>query len=89
MLVDGAADSSGAARAPKFSAWVTTKQREQAENYKQRRLYAEEEHEVRSQAGAGPSAAPPGANDGSEGGGRPRRAPRAKAKAKAKGAGDA
>ena len=77
MLVDGAVDSSGAARAPKFSAWVTTKQREQAEIYKQRRLYAEEEQKVRSLTGAGQGAAPSGANDGSEGGGRPRRAPRA------------
>ena len=89
VLVDRAADSTGAARAPKFSAWVSTKQKEQAEIYKQRRLYAEEEQKVRSQTGAGQSAAPSGANDGSEGGGRPRRAPRAKAKAKAKGAGDA
>ena len=89
MLVDGAADSSGAARAPKFSAWVTTKQREQAEIYKQRRLYAEEENKVRNQARGGPAAASPGANDG-EGGGKPRRAPRAKpAKPKAEGAGKA
>lgn len=83
VLVDGAADSSGAARAPKFSAWVTTKQKEQAEIYKQRRLYAEEEQKVRNQAGAGASAAPTGAQEG-EGGGRARRAPRPKPKAKAK-----
>ena len=53
VLVDGAADSSGAARAPKFSAWVTTKQKEQAEIYERRRLHAEEEQKVRNQTGAG------------------------------------
>ena len=46
MLIDSVTDSGGAARAPKFNAWITSKQKEQAEIYKQRRLYSEESHKV-------------------------------------------
>ena len=42
VLVDGATSSGGAARAPRFAAWITEKQRERAAIYKQRRLYREE-----------------------------------------------
>ena len=43
VLVDATTTSSGAARVPKFTSWVTDRQKEQAEIYKQRRLYIEEQ----------------------------------------------
>ena len=46
VLVDGTVSSSGAARVPKFQSWISTRQKEQAEIFKQRRLYAEEQSKV-------------------------------------------
>ena len=42
VMVDATTTSSGAARVPKFTSWVTARQKEQAEICKQRRLYTEE-----------------------------------------------
>ena len=53
ILVDGTTTSGGASRVPKFTSWVTARQKEQAEIYKQRRLFTEEQ----SKATAEPKAA--------------------------------
>ena len=53
ILVDGTTTSGGASRVPKFTSWVTARQKEQAEIYKQRRLFTEEQ----SKASAEPKAA--------------------------------
>ena len=43
VVVDGPISAEGAARAPKFNAWVTDRQKEKAHVLKQQRLYAEEQ----------------------------------------------
>ena len=42
ILVDTNVSAGGMARVPKFTKWVTDRHREQAEIYKQRRLFSEE-----------------------------------------------
>ena len=42
ILVDGTTTAGGAARVPKFTSWVTSRQKEQGDIWKQRRLYSEE-----------------------------------------------
>ena len=46
VLVDGTVSSSGAVRVPKFQSWISTRQKEQAEIFKQRRLYTEEQSKI-------------------------------------------
>ena len=53
VLVDATTTSSGAARVPKFTSWVTARQKEQAEIYKQRRLYTEEHSKSQKTDGHG------------------------------------
>ena len=50
VLVDGTVSSSGASRVPKFQSWISSRQKEQAEIFKQRRLYTEEQSKVPSPA---------------------------------------
>ena len=47
VVADGPVSSEGTARAPKFTAWVTERQKERANILKQHRLYAEEQEEQR------------------------------------------
>ena len=42
VLVDTNVSAGGAARVPKFTQWVTARHKEQAEIFKQRRLFHEE-----------------------------------------------
>ena len=42
ILIDGTTTAGGAARVPKFSSWISFHQKQQADIYKQRRLYSEE-----------------------------------------------
>ena len=46
VLVDGTVSSSGMARVPKFQSWINSQQKEQAEIFKQRRLFTEEQSKV-------------------------------------------
>ena len=58
ILVDGATTTSGFDRVPKFTSRVASKQKEQAEIYKQRLLHSEEQSNNQNAVDA-PPAGPP------------------------------
>ena len=66
VLVDANTSSGGAARVPRFTKWVTDKHREQAEIYKQRRLFIEEQGKVTVSRAQGARTAFPGSQSEAE-----------------------